>query len=59
MDIPPFKTDEWKVLNEITGSDVVEIIRDEMADSGEEEENPGVMHNCEVEQRMWKWAKSS
>ena len=51
------KTDEWRVLNEIPDSDVVEIIRDEMADSGEEEENPGVMSNREVEQRARKWAK--
>ena len=51
IDIPPFKTNEWRVLNKIPDSDVVENILGEMADSREEEKNPGVMSNCEVEQR--------
>jgi hypothetical protein len=41
MGIPTFKTDEWRVSNEFPDSDVVQIIRDEMVDSGEEGEDPG------------------
>jgi len=51
--IPTFKTDEWRVSNEFPDSDIVQIIRDEMVDemvdSGEEGEDPGMVseHNTD------------
>ena len=61
MGIPTFKTDEWRVSNEFPDSDVIQIIRDEMADS-EEGEDP-IEHNAEqevpAEQRARKRAMST
>jgi hypothetical protein len=37
MSIPTFMTDEWRVSIKFPDSDVVQIIRDEMADSDEED----------------------
>ena len=59
MGIPPFKTDEQRVLNKLPNSDVVEIIQDKVANSREEEENLGVVSYHEVEQHAQKWAKST
>ena len=52
MGIPTFKTDEWRVSNEFPDSDVVHIIQDEMVDSGEEGEDPGVMSDHEIDQEV-------
>ena len=43
MGIPTFKTDEWRDFNQFPDSDTIQIIQDEMVDSGEEVEDPGVM----------------
>ena len=48
MGIPTLKTDEWRVSNKFPDSDVIQIIRDEMADSEEEGEDP-IEHNAEQE----------
>ena len=46
MGILTFNTDEWRVSNEFLDGDVVQVIRDEMADSEEEGE---IEHNAEQE----------
>ena len=47
LGIPTFKTDEWRDSNESPDGDVIQIIQDEMVDSGQESE-AGMMgeHNA-------------
>ena len=64
MGIPTLKTDEWRDFNEIPDSDVIQIIREEMVDSGEEGEDPGIMSENNagqetVERHARKWAMST
>ncbi|KIJ89751.1 hypothetical protein K443DRAFT_15818 [Laccaria amethystina LaAM-08-1] len=64
MGIPTFSTDEWRVSNEFPDSDVVQIIEDEMVDSEEEGEDPGISkHNAEQDgvesqaRKRWRGAE--
>jgi hypothetical protein len=49
MGTPTFKTDKWRVSNEFLDSDVVQIIRDELADSDEEGEDQGMLIEYDLE----------
>ena len=60
MGIPTLKTSEWRDSNEFPDSDVIQIIRDEMVDSGEEGENPaGMMSEHNVEQETVEFDSES
>ena len=50
---------EWRDGNEFPDSDVIQIIRDEMVDSEEEGEDPGIMGQETIERHSRKRAMST